>query len=795
MAKKQQTELSQEMIDNIKSYKDKFVTLNDFVDQVRQTPDVYIGPLGNEGYITLFREIFQNCIDEILKHSWGESPATTAIVSFDQREMKAIFEDDGRGIPHGEIERIIMSDHTSSNYHKKPYQYTSGKNGMGIGIVNALSRYFDVQSSILGETHQVEFDEGHPMYKEKKIKSDKYQGTVITFVPCKQLGYIDVTWEDVFKLISDIVPETPIGTKVVFNAIDLQGEPHIAELINEDGIMTHLINIVGSPMVTPIRALVDTGEMRAEVAFTWDMDDENQDTDIKSFNNFCPTLSTPESMHVSGFADGVVNYFTKYMNNIYMATAKKKTTIIKQDIVCSLRAIVNTALLEPKYHGQSKNILANKEMRPFVANVVQNALAEWEKANPKDLQKVCKFIKDMAEIRTKNDTAKINIKKQYKSNVYNSLPEIYVPPTGKLHRELIIVEGKSAKGSAVDGRDITRQGILPIRGKFPNVYGTSEADILQNAEAAAIISILDDGEGTNVKSRNRHTQFNIDKCKYEKVIIMTDADEDGKGHIRPLLLKFFLMYMPELVIDGRLYSAIPPLYGGEIGTGKSKKRIYFSSDLELAQYLQKEFMKSNTLQDARGNKMTPGSISNLIVKNIGYDLMLDNASASFALEPHLLEIILNNYEGGYKAIKSVIEKAYRFIKVTKEHGLIMVRGPLNDKIRTIPVDDRLIELCKPVLEVIKRSEEFYTLNGNIVSLYDLIKTFNQYKPKNITRYKGLGEMTAEQLKYSTLHPDYDRTLIRYTIDDIKEEMKEIRSIESDFSILLRDIRKPDKIIT
>lgn len=791
MPKKQQTQLSQEMIENIKGYKDKFVTLNDFVDQVRQTPDVYIGPLGNEGYITLFREIFQNCIDEILKHSWGESPATTAIVSFDQREMRAIFEDDGRGIPHGEIERIIMSDHTSSNYHKKPYQYTSGKNGMGIGIVNALSSYFDVQSSILGETHQVEFKEGHPIYKEKKIKSDKYQGTVITFTPCADLGFIDITWEDVFKLISDIVPETPIGTRVIFNAIDLQGAPHVAELVNEDGIMTHLINITDSPMITPIKAFLDTGEMRAEVLFTWDMSDD-QDMNIKSFNNFCPTLSTPESMHVSGFIDGLVNYFTKYMNNIYMASAKKKLAIVKQDILCSLRAVVNTALLEPKYHGQSKNILANKEMRPFIAGVVQNALAEWEKANPKDLQKVCKFIKDMAEIRTKNDTAKINIKKQYKSNVYNSLPEVYVPPTGKNNLEMVIVEGKSAKQPAVDGRDITRQGILPIRGKFPNVYGTSEADILRNAEAAAIISILDGGEGTNVKSRTRHTQFDINKCKYEKVIIMTDADEDGKGHIRPLLMKFFLMYMPELILDGRLYAAIPPLYGGLVG---KNKRIYFSSDLELAQYLQKEFTKNNVLHDARDNKMSNAAISNLIVKNIGYDIKLDNMADGFSLEPHLLEIILNNYEGGYKAIKSVIEKKYRFIKVTKEHGLIMVRGPLGDKIRTMPVDNELIERCRPLIEIIKRSEEYYKLNGKLVSLYDLIKAFNQYKPKNITRYKGLGEMTAEQLKYSTLHPDYDRTLIRYTIEDIKEEMKEIRSIESDFSVLLRDIRKPDMIIT
>lgn len=788
MAKKT-VQLSQEMIDNIKNYKDKFVTLDDFVDQVRQTPDVYIGPLGNEGYITLFREIFQNAIDEILKATWGDSPATYAIVSFDQREMRVIVEDDGRGIPHGEIERIIMSDHTSSNYNKKPYQYTSGKNGMGIGIVNALSSYFDVQASILGETHEVEFKEGHPIYRERKIKSDKYQGTIISFTPCSELGFIDITWEDIYKLVADIVPETPIGTKIQFNAIDLNGENHSMTMVNEDGILTHLINMTESPMIAPITVLKDTGEMRAECTFTWDMS-EDLDSNIKSFNNFCPTLSTPESMHVSGFVDGIVNYFTKYMNNIYMANAKKKTTVVKADILCGLRAVVNTALLTPKYHGQSKNILANKEMRPFVADAVVQALTEWEKTNPKDLQKVCKFFKDMAEIRTKNDTAKINIKKQYKSNVYNQLPENYTPPTGKDHLELVIVEGKSAKGSAVDGRDLRRQGILPIRGKFPNVYTKSEAEILQNAEAAAIISILDGGEGNNVKSRVRHTSFKLEKCKYEKVIIMTDADEDGIGHIRPLLMKFFLMYMPELVMDGRLYAAQPPLYGGNVG----KNRIYFSNDLELAKYLQKEFLKTNTLQDIKGNKMSNATISNLIIKNMEYDTLLDNISGGFALEPHLLEIILNNYSGGHKAIKSAIEKRYRFIKVTKDQNLTIVSGPLGDKTRYIPVDERMIKLCAPVMNIITKSEQFYKLNGEVVSLYDLIKAFNRYKPKNIQRYKGLGEMNADQLKYSTLHPDFDRHLIRYTIDDIKTELKEIKAIESDFSVLLRDIRKPDIII-
>lgn len=790
--------LSAEMIEQIKNYGSKITTLEDFITAVRQTPDVYIGPIDSEGYITLIREIFQNAIDEILRSQWGESPANAAIVSFDERTYDFIVEDNGRGLPHDEIERIIMSDHTSSNYKKQPYQYTSGKNGMGIGIVNALSSYFKVISAVLGEVHEMEFVEGYPVSPEHKTKYKKDQGTIIQFRPsislCTNQDWknLSVNWKDIYTLIADIVPTTPIGTRVLFNAIDSEGKSHQMDIINEDGILSHLINITTKPMLAPIPIKVDTGEMMANIIFTWDSDsDSESDAIIKSFNNYCPTLSTKESMHVAGFTDGLCSFFKKFMNNVYLANTKSKTVVVNDDILGWLRAVVSTAMLEPKYHGQSKNILANPNMKPFVSKAVQDGLDEWAKLNPKDLQKLCKFFKDMADARSKLDTAKISIKKQYKANVYNQLPEMYVAPTGNKGLEMIIVEGKSAKQGCVDARDRTRQGILPIRGKFPNVYGgkCNEADILQNNEAAAIITVLDGGEGTNVEAKGRH--FNIDKCIYDKVIIMTDADEDGIGHIRPLLLKFFLRFMPGLVLNGRLYSAAPPLYGGCIGRGKNMKRIYFSNDLELAKYLQREFAKANELTDIKGKKLSPTAVSSLILRNIKYDNMLYNASESFKLEPHLLEIILNHYEEGYKGIKKAIESRYRFIKVTKEHGLTVVRGPLDDKVRTIPVDDRLISICMPVVNLIKQSEQYYNLNGKTVSLYDVIRTFNSYKPKDIQRYKGLGEMNAEQLKYAVVHPDYDRVLLRYTIDDIKQEIKEIRAIESDFSILLRDIRKPD----
>lgn len=790
--KKEKSQLSEEMIEKIKNYGSEIITLDDFIAMVRQTPDVYIGPIGNVGYITLFREIFQNAVDERLRAQWNASPATGLIVSFDQRDYSFIVEDDGRGIPHGEIERIVMSDHSSSNYKKQPYQYTSGKNGMGLGIVNALSSYLKVTSAVLGEIHEMEFIEGHPVKAEHKVKGNKYQGSIIMYRPTACLGDISIKWEEIYDLIDAIIPTTPIGTKAIFNCIDADGNPHRTEFINEDGILSHLINMTTTPMIPPITVLTDNGEMRADIVFTWDTDD-NLEPSIKAFNNYCITLGTKDSMQVAGFIDGLTNYMRKFMNNVFLATSRSKTTVIGEDILCGLRAVVNTCMLEPKYHGQSKNILANAEMKPYVSKAVQTGLDEWVKTNPKDLQKLCKFLKDMADLRSRSDTAKINIKKQYKKSAFNQLPDGYTPPSGNKDLEMIIVEGKSAKQPCVDGRDMKRQGIMPIRGKFPNVYTTSEADILSNAEAAGIISVLDGGEGTNVEAKGRH--FDINKCVYSKVIIMTDADEDGKGHIRPLLQKFFLRYMPGLVLAGRLYSAIPPLYGGIIGKGKSARRIYFSSDLELAKYLQKEFFRTNQLYDIKGNKISSTSVSALIIRNISYENDLFNASECFKLEPHLLEIILNHYTEGYKGIKKAIESRYRFIKVTKEHGLTMVRGPLYDKFRTIPVDDRLISICRPLVDQIKQSEQYYKLNGQVVSLYDLIKTFNSYKPKDIKRYKGLGEMNAEQLKYAVLHPDYDRVLVQYTIDDIKKEMAEIRSIESDFSILLRDIRKPDVIIT
>ena len=772
---KNKNKLTQKQKDDILAYGEQITYLPNFVDKVRQTVDVYIGEFkNNKGYLTCIREVFQNATDEMQKE---ESPCDHVIITFDERTKWVIVEENGRGFPHGQIQSIITEDHTSSNYKKPLFKYTAGKNGMGIGIVNALSSEFSVESSILGETHRVKFIEGISWEKgEIKIKSDKYQGSVVSFRPCIDvLGDVTATWQEVFYLVSSIVPTLKIGATVYFNAIDINGIEHHEVLVNTDGIMTHLVNMCENPMITPIRVFEDTGEMRIDALIVYDINFSEGER-IRSFNNFCPTSS---GTHENGLIDGVCNFFRTYINKYYLNN--KKIQVTNADVLCGLTSVIHTCLLKPSYGGQDKDILKNTEIKPFCVMVISNALNEWSKKNPKDLMKICKWIKEIAEVRIKNDTAKVKITNNYKKSVISgNLPANYDKPIGKNdgHWELIIVEGKSAAGGAKNAADRFHQGIFGIRGKFPNAMSKTEASIMDNAEACALTAIMDNGKGTNIGPK-----YNIDLCPYEKIIIMTDADADGKGHIRPLLLKFFLVYMRPVVEAGRLYAAEPPLYSATI----KKKTIYFSDDIELSKYVNEEFCKSNNISTLDGHKLTKEQITSLIMRNDKYTAMIDHVAGSFAINKYLLEFILNYYKDGFKVLKSKIEKRWRFMSVEKVNNTILVSGTI-DKSYTIPVDERLLNACSELIKLVLKSDIGYIVNGNPLSLYDAVKVFESFRPDNIKRYKGLGEMDPEELKVSTIHPSYDRTLIRYTVEDIKKEISEIRKIESDFSVLLKGIR-------
>lgn len=734
MAKKNnvsQPQLSEDIIKNIENYGNEIKTLEDFVKVVRQNPGYHLGAKGNKGLKNMAREIWQNSFDELDKPS---SPCNLVEIWFDQRTYEFTCIDNGRGIPFGEMFRVFTDPNTSSNYEKKPYEYSSGLHGVGAKVTNAMSHKFKVTSyKYTGEAREIELTEGFPDYPKEKVvpNPNKFQGTRLSFIPSiDALGEISITWRDVYNWLVNIVPLCSIGAKVIFKAWDDKGQEHTENIVNTDGIMSYLIRATQNPLIAPIIMQKDTGYMKLDIAVTWDTEAVN-DT-IIAFSNKCPTTM---GTHIDGFDAGITQFFTNYMNKIYLASQKKnKISIIPNDIRSGIKAVVSVAHLTPIFDGQSKEKLSNADMEPFVRDSIKELLDQWAKANAKDMAKLCKYFKDVADIRLSVDKQRIRLTDKYDKSKLTGLPAKYVAPTGGgKNGELFICEGDSAAGLIKNNRINTIQGYFPIRGKLPNAFTHSRDKFLANAEVAGIIQIIGGGYGKS---------FDLSKVKWDKIIFCTDADPDG-NHIKALLLRFFILYMPKLIEAGKVYATMPPLYG--VKTGKNTYS-YLRDRMEYVQYIQRNFSKNNTVSLVTAkNPLSPKELSKVLYKNIDYTYELKRVADNYAIEPILLEsilILLENKTPKAKFISS-IKKQFRFIDtIDFRKDVIIVEGLVNSKINTVFVNDALLNDCKAVLEILKSNEQFaYKINGNVVSIYELMTLFDKSAPSRIQRYKGL---TANQ---------------------------------------------------
>lgn len=761
-------------IDNIKNYANEIVTLESFVEAVRQMPGMYIGPLSNAGFLNMFREIFQNSLDELIKAAINLSPCNFIRVTYDESSNTVIVEDNGRGIPFGHIIRIFTSEHTSSNYKKNKGEYSSGRHGVGSKVVNALATEFIVESYILGEARRVEFRDMIPWeFGEKVIpNTENKQGTRITFRPCYDvMGKINITVTDIIAYIKTIFPLTPVNSKMHFTGIHKDGTVYEEDIINADGIISYLIMSTTSPIIKPIVLFNDTGEMKAEIAFTYDSNDL-QAEHIVSFSNYCPTVS---GTHVDGFIEGVCKFFREYMNKIYLSGNKnKKLSVVSNDIKTGLKAVVNVCHLEPNFTGQAKEILSNEDMFYFVRDLMVSSLDEWTKNNPNDLQKICKYLKDIAEIRLSADKEKVKLTSKYNS-VLTGLPQKYIKPLTKKGVELIIVEGDSAGGGYRNERHET-QGILPIRGKMPNAFTTTKEKFLANEEVKAILTILGTGYGRNCNPANSNV---------EKIILTPDADADG-AHIRTLLLGLFLIHLTPLIEAGMVYAAVPPLFTIQ----KGNKNIYFVDRLDFVEYVQKLFSKQNTISTIKGVKLSDKEIISIIYNNGDYTYDMDVVSNRFAIDINLLETILINKNASIESLRDIIKQQYRFLDITKKNNTYILEGLLNSKYQTVFFNDQFMtDINKLYNTYIKNNQYmYYNINGEIKSLYNMMSLFQSTTPSGLTRNKGLGEMNPEQLAESTLYPSDNRVLIKYTMESASNEIERLKYLESNKSEFIKNIK-------
>ena len=784
MAKLTMNSLNKDMKKYIDSYDSTIITLGSFVEKVRQTKGMYVGAIGNAGFLTCIREIFQNSLDQLTDVT---TPCDWVFITYNENTLEVVVEDNGLGLPFNSMIRIFTQDHTSKNYKKELFQYSSGLNGVGGKIVCALSTKFSAESyHYSGEARRIDMVEGFPTTKEPYAipNPEHKQGTKVTFtISEEQLGELSLEWNKVYKLIKRIVSLTRIGSKVIFSAIDINGKKHDETIINTDGILTDIIMKVKKPMIKPILFAEDTGEKKIEIAFCYDSDGVNGIPDpfehVTAFSNMCPTAS---GTHINGFLNGVSLWFCNYMNKIYLSNQKKTNNplkVIGADIKTGMNVMISAAHLYPEFTGQAKENLSNEDMEPFVKNVVMKGLDEWSKNNPQDLQKLCAFFKNLADIRMKSDMAKVKIVKKYTESPLSGLPEKYKKPSGNEHLEFVIVEGDSAAGAAADARCKVRQGIFPIRGKIKNAFSCSAKDIMENSEIQAINKII-------LGSSYRRNFDPIKDVKFEKIIFLADADVDG-AHIRALLLRYFILYMPQLIEAGKIYIAVPPLFGVK----KAGNKIdYFTERIDIIKFTQKLFVKDNNLQYINKDLVSNKDLTNILLCNVDYIYELESIADRYAFDPAALEMVIlhhiNNQSPSY--LKKKLKSEYRFIETKELNGTIVIEGIINKEYNTLYWNDNILKDCHKIIDIIESNNNAaFLLNGKEVSIYELMKLYEKTNPKEIQRYKGLGEMGAQKLRESVLHPDFNRTLIRITIDDIKEEIDSIRVYESDKKLLLKKI--------
>lgn len=779
MGNTSKTQLSAEMIQNISNYGNEIVTLESFVAAVRQNPGYHLGSKGNKGLKNMAREVWQNSFDELDKH---DSPCDWIRITFDERTYGFTCEDNGRGIPFGNMLRVFSDANTSSNYNKKKGEYSSGLHGVGAKVTNAMSHKFIVESYRYdGSARRLEFTEGYP-WKNGEVSipnPSKRQGTMIYFEPSVDaLGEISVTWKDVYSWLTNILPLSKIGAVVDFIAYDSQGKQYSERLVNQDGMLTYLIRDTDKPLCAPIIVSNDTGFMKCDIAFTWDVSDMATDH-IIAFANKCPTIF---GTHIDGFLAAVTQFFTNYMNKIYLVGNKSKLTVNGNDVKCGIKAVVTVSHLKPIFDGQSKEKLANDDMKDFVRDTMFKQLDVWSKNNAKDLASVCKYLKEIAEVRTNADKQKVKLKANYTKSKLSGLPAKFVSPTGTKHLEFFITEGDSASELIRNNRINSMQGYFPIRGKIINVLGNPRDKVMENAEIRGILDIVGGGWGKN---------FDISKVKWEKVIFCTDADPDG-NHIRKLLLSFFMVYMPQMIEAGRVYAAMPPLYGVYLGKDKNgkKKYKYLQDRMDYVKYIQSIFCKSHSVKSAKGKDISAKELAKILYTNIDYVYELKKVADNHALDPVFLESILTLIytQTPVASWKKQLKKQFQYIFSVKEVNGTVVIEALIGEYQTAFINQNLITAASKVFEIFKQNSALvYTMDGKLSSLYELMSEFDKCAPPSIQRYKGLGEMDGDRLFDSTLNPE-DRCLIQYTVDNVKEDLERMRYYESNKIEVLNDVK-------
>jgi DNA gyrase subunit B len=750
------------------------------LDAVRKRPGMYIGDTDDgSGLHHMVYEVVDNAIDEALA---GHATEVTVTLNADG---SVTVTDNGRGIPTdihpGEgvsaAEVIMTQLHAGGKFDQNSYKVSGGLHGVGVSVVNALSSWLRLRIFRNGKEHFMEFNNGDAVAPLAVTgDADGKRGTEVTFLPSTEtFTMVEFDYSTLEHRLRELAFLNS-GVRIILTD-NRHAERKREEMMFEGGVeaFVRYLDRAKTPLIqNPVVIRSERDNIGVEVALWWN--------DSYHENVLCFTNNIPQrdgGTHLAGFRAALTRQITGYADSSGL-TKKEKVTLTGDDSREGLTAVLSVKVPDPKFSSQTKDKLVSSEVRPAVENVLNEALNNWLEEHPAEARTVVGKVVEAAAAREAARKARELTRRKGALDVA-SLP-------GKLADcqerdpskcELLLVEGDSAGGSAKQGRDRAFQAVLPLRGKILNVERARFDKMLSSQEIGTLITALGTGIGRE--------EFNVDKLRYHRIIIMTDADVDG-SHIRTLLLTFFFRQMPELIERGHLYIAQPPLYKATRG----KQAIYLKDERALEDFLIDAGTEGAALRLASGLEFQGDQLKGLVdearlVRQVLQSLhtrydraVVEQAAIAGALRPDVvddpqlgpaaavyiaqrLDAIADEIERGWSG--EVRDGGYVFSRVLRGVRQLAV---LDQALIASQEAKKLDERAKSLQDVyarpatLVRKGDSMSIDGPLALFTSVLATGR--KGLQLQRYKGLGEMTAQQLWETTLDRDV-RSLLQVKVKD------------------------------
>jgi DNA gyrase subunit B len=776
------------------SYTAKDITVLEGLEPVRLRPGMYIGSTGPRGLHQLAYEVIDNAVDEAMA---GRASTIEMTIHPD---TSVTISDNGSGIPVDvmadqglpAVTVVLTKLHAGGKFGGEGYKVSGGLHGVGVSVVNALSEWLTVEVKRDGKIYRQEFARGEPTTELKKTGVAKDTGTTISFLPDGDV-FEELEWS--LETLVQRLRETAFLTKGLRIVLYDEREGDEKHEFHYEGGIRDFVSHVNRSKDPVHKGIVyfegENDQGNVEVAMQWNSSYQ------ESVFTFANNINTTEGgSHLSGFKSAL----TRTLNDYARAKGllkEKEDNLEGEDVREGLAAVLSVKLREPQFEGQTKTKLGNPWVRGLVEQTVNQRLAEFLEEQPSDAKRI--IDKAVAASRARQAARKARELTRRKSALESaSLPGRLADCqiTDPASAELFLVEGNSAGGSAVDARDRTFQAILPLRGKVINSEKNRINKVLSNAEIQSMITAIGTGIGD---------EFDIEKLRYHRVIVMTDADVDG-SHIRTLILTFLYRQMPELVDRGHVYIAVPPLYAVKVG-GREQ---YVEKEAHFEELLVRERVKDLEVTDRGGStqKLSEARymrFSRALHEFEGWASRLradfGSGPANFVIEHRLVETeaaLAGEIEGALSALDgngyevAVVESGAdgARIKVTERetsaatHVVVpaeLLASPVYANLRKTYA--RLVEIVgAPPFELVlgKKSRHAETFEQLRDLALELAKEGIQ-----VRRFKGLGEMDPEELAQTTMDPSR-RMLVQVEVDDAA-------AADQVFSMLMGDQVEPRRV--